>query len=70
MFTGKIVSREIDVTPEQIAAWQNGMLIQNAMPDLSASDREFIMTGLSDEEWEEATFTEDDDNNGCIEDGH
>ena len=53
-----MVEREIDVTPEQIAAWQNGMLIQNAMPHLSASDREFLKTGLSDSDWEEATYVE------------
>jgi hypothetical protein len=55
-FSGKEHIREIDVTAEQLAAWKNGTLIQNAMPNVSAEDREFIMTGITPEEWEE-TFS-------------
>lgn len=51
MFTGKIHIREINVTEEQLASWKGGMLIQKAMPHLSADDREFIMTGVTPEEW-------------------
>lgn len=51
MFTGKVSTRDIDVTDEQLASWQAGTLIQNAMPDLSADDREFLMTGVTPEEW-------------------
>lgn len=47
-FTGEINSREIAVTHEQLEAWETGMCIQNAMPDVSADDREFIMTGITD----------------------
>ena len=50
-FTKKLNEREIDVTPNQIYAWQNGQLIQNAMPNLSPADREFIMTGITEEVW-------------------
>ena len=59
-YSGLTVSLEIDVTPEQIENWKSGMLIQNAMPHLSADDREFIQTGLTPEEWEEI-YGEDDD---------
>jgi len=52
MISGKTTTRDIDVEPEQVAAWQNGMLIQDAMPELSASDREFIMSGITQEEWD------------------
>jgi hypothetical protein len=54
LFSGKIHHREIDVTEDQLHAWQNGMLIQNAMPNLTPDEREFIMTGITAEEWEEA----------------
>jgi hypothetical protein len=54
MFTNRDHECEIDVTQEQIDSWQNGELIQNAMPHLSADDREFLMTGCTPEEWEEA----------------
>ena len=52
MISGKTTTRDIDVEPEQVAAWQNGVLIQDAMPELSAPDREFIMSGITQEEWE------------------
>jgi len=52
--SGQLRSREINVTPEQLRRWQNGELIQRAMPHLSADDREFIMTGVTPEEWNEA----------------
>lgn len=48
---GKTESVEIDVTEEQIKSWKDGALIQDAMPHLSQSDREFIMTGITDEQW-------------------
>jgi hypothetical protein len=52
-FTGKISARDINVTDEQLANWTNGMLIQDAMPNISAEDREFLITGATPEEWEE-----------------
>ena len=43
----------LDVTMEEYDAWLNGELIQNAMPRLTADEREFIKTGITAEEWEE-----------------
>jgi len=43
--------------------WMNGALIQVAFPFLLASEREFIMTGLTDKEWDEM-FTEKETDNG------
>jgi hypothetical protein len=51
--TGKIHQCEINVTEEQLTAWQSGMLIQVAMPQVSSDDREFIITGSTSEEWDE-----------------
>lgn len=50
--SGKTHKREIDVTEDQLHRWHNGELIQNVMPNLSADDREFLMTGITPEEWE------------------
>lgn len=33
--------------------WDNGELIQNALSDLSADEREFIQSGTTPEEWAE-----------------
>ena len=51
-FSGKINRMGIQVTQAQIDAWLNGELIQNAMPNVSADEREFIKTGITPEEWE------------------
>ena len=51
--TGITRTKEINVTEEQIFAWQNGALIQDAMPQLSADDREFVKTGITGEEWDQ-----------------
>lgn len=59
-FSGNINSREINVTDEQIEDWKNGTLIQNAMPNLSADDREFLLTGTTPEEWK-SIFGDDDE---------
>ena len=52
--SGKVNTRDIPVTEAQLANWEAGMLIQNAMPNLSADDREFIKTGITPEEWDAA----------------
>ena len=52
-FTGKVNTKDINVTPGQLLAWEKGILIQDAMPNLSADDREFIKTGITAEVWEE-----------------
>jgi len=51
-FSGNVNRMAIQVTEAQIAAWQGGELIQNAMPNASADEREFIKTGITPEEWE------------------
>jgi hypothetical protein len=56
-FSGQVNEREINVTPTQLANWKNGTLIQNAMPHLTPDEREFLMTGITAEEWDE-TFKE------------
>ena len=53
IISGNVNAMDIDVTPAQIDAWEQGMLVQSAMPDLSPDEREFIMTGITPNEWEE-----------------
>ena len=59
VISGIVRQRDLDVTLEQIARWQGGELIQNVFPHLSPSDREFIVTGTTDEEWEQLNVCED-----------
>lgn len=51
---------EIPVTQEELDKWKGGMLAQEAFPNLTADQREFIMTGVTPEEWEE-TMKEDEE---------
>ena len=51
--TGLTRTLEVDCTPEQLAAWESGEKIQDVMPDVPAPLREFLMTGISPEEWTE-----------------
>ena len=41
------------VTQEQLDNWKNGMVIQKAMPNLTAEEREFLITGCTQKEWDE-----------------
>lgn len=58
--TGVTRSMDIPVTTEQLSRWREGELIQVAMPDLTSSEREFLMTGITPEEWD-TYFGENDD---------
>ena len=52
--TSRTHEMEIDVSEKQIALWMEGALIQDVMPNLSPDEREFIMTGITPAEWDEA----------------
>jgi len=52
-YSGKENSRDLPVTPEQYDKWRSGTKIQEAMPHLCPEDREFILTGLTQEDWED-----------------
>ena len=52
-FSGKEHTMDLDVTEEQLIRWKGGQLIQNVFPHLSPDEREFLMTGITPQEWEE-----------------
>ena len=53
--TGKLNHVEMDIDFDTFFdafnAWEGGELIQNAFPNLSADDREFIVSGITADEW-------------------
>lgn len=55
--TGELNTREIDITQEQLdeisKPLPNRRIIQEIVPNLEASDREFLITGYTDEDWDE-----------------
>ena len=58
LIRGNINSMSLPITEEQYNAWEQGTLVQVAMPHLSPDEREFVMTGITPEEWTE-TFGEE-----------
>ena len=61
MFSGVAHTLDIPVTQEQLDDWRGGKLIQDAMPNLSPDEREFLMTGTTRDEWEDLVQEDDDD---------
>ena len=49
--SGATHSLEVNCTPEQLAAWEGGVLIQDALPNVDAPLREFIKSGITPQEW-------------------
>ncbi len=43
---------ELHPTWEGFIAWQNGDLIQTAMPELNAAERELLISGTCDDCWQ------------------
>ena len=52
VMTGEKNTMLLPVTNEQINRWQNGELIQNVFPHLTPSEREFLISGVTPEEWD------------------
>ena len=66
--SGKERTMLFAATADQWAAYDGGELIQQALPHLSDGEREFLMTGITDEEWDKA-FPEDDEADAGEPDG-
>jgi len=61
IITGTTRTKDLNVTPEQIKAWEGGKLIQDAMPQLTADEREFILTGVTQDEWDKYIKDDEED---------
>lgn len=51
MFSGIQRTLDLSITEAQLDAWTSGTLCQSAFPQLAADEREFIMTGITADEW-------------------
>lgn len=55
VFTGKCVitgkTHSVEVPAEELYKYRQGAKIQDAMKSVSVHDREFLMTGYSEEGW-------------------
>jgi len=59
MITGQENTMALPITDEQMEAYNNGALVQDAFPHLTPDQREFIMTGILPDVWD-AAFAEED----------
>jgi hypothetical protein len=59
--SGKVYQMDINITEEQLFNFINGRsgLAQEAFPDLSIDEREFIISGIHPDEWNELFGNED-----------
>jgi len=52
--TGEVHEMDLDITPAGLELYEEfGVLLQDAFPNLSPAEREFIKTGITPEEWDE-----------------
>lgn len=62
MVTGVVHTREIPITEDELNAWlESNAFVQDFFPRLSANDREFLITGITPEEWGEFLGPEEED---------
>lgn len=59
ILSGVTRTKNIDVTMNQLQKWSEGANIQDVMGNLTEDEREFIMTGITAEEWND-TFGEEE----------
>lgn len=61
ILTSKTHEMDINITEGQLIEYLNGDgLIQNIMPNINADEREFIMNGITPQEWKDK-FGEDEE---------
>lgn len=61
VLSGKFYVAKMNLTAEQFNTWQkSGLVIQRALPHLNKDEREFLLTGSTPSEWDEA-FKEDEE---------
>ena len=54
--TGKTLTLDLDITEDQIREYETPgrvRLIQEIFPSLTADQREFVLTGYTNEDWEQ-----------------
>lgn len=62
IFTGVISEMELPVTQEQIDRWQRGgEMIQDVFPHLTSGQREFLLSGATEAEFDRLFREEEED---------
>ena len=61
ILSGTKSERDLDITLEQLIRIGRGQHVQNVVPHLSAEDREFLISGMTEEEQQEIFGTHEDE---------
>lgn len=62
IYSGKMRTKDLDITREQWDQWLEGnTFVQDCFPQLNEDDREFILSGMTPEEWDEIYPDEEED---------
>lgn len=57
--TSAVNTLELDITMDQYSRWRGGELIQDAMPKLTADEREFVISGCTPSCWDRLNINSD-----------
>lgn len=68
--TGKMHTMDLPITQEQLAKWEAGDLVQQVFDDLSDSEREFLISGIPEHEWDEFIGDGEEECDGCDDSLH
>jgi len=58
--SGTESARDLPITSSEILRWQAGEFVQDVWPWMKSNDREFLISGMTDEEQEEIFGRQDD----------
>jgi hypothetical protein len=63
IITGITRTVDLPITFDQLLRYEKGELLQNVFPDLTPNQREFIKTGITENEWDETFKNKKNENN-------
>jgi|TARA_B110000503_G_C6851165_1_gene290884 hypothetical protein len=63
IISGKTNTMELDITQEDLDRYEqvSGLLVQAVFPQLSSSEREFLISGITPTEWNDTFGEEEND---------
>ena len=63
IISGKTNTMELDITQEDLDRYEqvSGLLVQAVFPQLSSSEREFLISGITPTEWNDTCGGEEND---------
>ena len=68
VLTRKMNTMELPISQEHLDIYDNvgDILVQDAFPNLNAEQREFLLSGITPQEWKDTFGEDEDDDDGCI----